>query len=93
MGHLYDKTMKRISTLQENGYSVTTMWECEFDKLVKNDKNFKGVIGSLSIPTPLDPREALSGGRTNALKLYHKALDGESIRYYDIKVILNYVYF
>ena len=34
-------------------------------------------------PECLDPREALFGGCTNMLKLYHQVADGERVRYYD----------
>ncbi|KAL0151605.1 hypothetical protein M9458_053088 [Cirrhinus mrigala] len=34
-------------------------------------------------PERLNPRDALFGGRTNAFKLYHKAAEGEVIRYVD----------
>lgn len=33
--------------------------------------------------TPLTPRDALFGGRTNALKLYHKCQQDEQIKYID----------
>ena len=36
------------------------------------------------VPEPLDPREALYGGRTNAIKLYHKPTNGEELDYVDI---------
>ncbi len=93
MGYIYDLTMLRLKRLRDNGYSVTTMWECEFDELVKQDPSMQAAIDSLHVDQPLDPRAALAGGRTNAIKLYHKVSEDESIRYYDIKVNIYLISF
>ena len=41
-------------------------------------------VGHGNIVTPLNPREAFFGGRTNAIKLYHKAENDEEIHYSDM---------
>lgn len=38
----------------------------------------------MDIVTPLDPREAFFGGRTNAIKLHHKVQGDEEIHYKDM---------
>jgi hypothetical protein len=86
MGAVYDNTMERVAALKNEGYNVVTVWECEFENTLKTDEVVRGLVDSFDIRPPLNPRDALFGGRTNAIKLYHEATPDESIRYYDIKV-------
>lgn len=39
MGELYDKTMAREIILLELGYVVTTIWECDYRRILKNRKS------------------------------------------------------
>ncbi len=43
------------------------------------------------IKTPIRPREALQGGRVNAIKLYYEAPEGEHIAYLDVTSLYPYV--
>ena len=52
--------------IKSQGYRLTEIWECEFDRLLRGDvgiaeyvKNHPMVRGK-----PLEPRDALTGGRT-----------------------------
>ena len=40
---------------------------------------------------PLNPRDALFGGRTNAIKLYHKVADDQRIYYSDFTSLYPFV--
>jgi hypothetical protein len=88
MGVVYDDTMERLSSLRNSGYHVVTMWECEFENILKTDDGVRQVVDSFNITPPLNPRDGLFGGRTNAVKLYYEVNEDESIRYYDIKVYI-----
>ena len=48
-------------------------------------------MDQLAIVTPLNPCDAFCGGRTNAVKLYHHAEEGEEIDYYDYTFLYPYV--
>ncbi len=41
--------------------------------------------------SPLNTRDALCGGRTEAMRLHHKAGDGETIKYVDVMSLYSYV--
>ena len=41
--------------------------------------------------SPLNTQDALSGGRTEAIRLHHKAGDGETIQYVDVISLYPYV--
>ncbi|XP_063418064.1 uncharacterized protein LOC134700765 [Mytilus trossulus] len=50
-----------------------------------------GVQNSVNYVNPLEPRNAFSGGRTEAFKLYHEAKDGEQIKYYDVTSLYPFI--
>jgi len=41
-------------------------------------------FNAVDIVSPIGPREAFFGGRTNAIRLYHKCKPGEKIKYVDV---------
>jgi hypothetical protein len=65
------------------------MWECEFKKILAADKELASYLEThpLILTLPLNPRDSLYGGRTNATRLYYKAdyMNGEDIKYLDVK--------
>jgi hypothetical protein len=65
-------------------YKIIQLWEHQFnhDKLV--DAHLRDWIKKQEIVEPINVRDCLYGGRTNALVLYHKCRPGEQIKYYDI---------
>jgi hypothetical protein len=67
------------------------MWECQFDEMIKQNEEIRNFVDSLKYDMPLAPRDALYGGRTNAIKLYHQAGLGEIIKYLDIKSLYPWV--
>jgi hypothetical protein len=51
------------------------IWECDFDILVETDELMKQIVNDeTELKPPLNPRDALSGGRTNAIALYYKGI-------------------
>ena len=73
MGLVHSKHLARIEEIKKlmPDYNLVEIWECEFSK--KNQLTHE----------PLNPREALFGGRTNAVKLYHKCTGTDTIKYMD----------
>ena len=81
-GVLYGQFMSKVNKLEVRyGHEVEVMWECEWLQRKKNDSSVQAFLQGYRKPERLDPREALFGGRTNALKLYHQAAAGEKVRY------------
>jgi G:T-mismatch repair DNA endonuclease (very short patch repair protein) len=82
----YVRTMCRIEQIKRSGYKVTVMWECEFDEagIVQQKPEF--LTHPVVHNTPLT-RDALYGGRTEAMCLYYyKARDDETIEYCDMSL-------
>ncbi len=48
-------------------------------------------MSNYDAPERLNPRDSLFGGRTNALKLYHKASEDERISYVDFTSLYPFV--
>ncbi|KAI4891164.1 hypothetical protein NFI96_009541 [Prochilodus magdalenae] len=65
------------------GLEVEVMWECQWANAKRFDLDVVTFMSTYTQPERLKPRDALFGGRTNAYKLYHKASEGEKIRYLD----------
>ena len=62
----------RRNKLVATGYGYEEMWECKFKKKLKEDEEAREFVEGISYVTPLEPRNAFYGGRTNASKLYFK---------------------
>ena len=63
---LYDKTIEKKRYLENLGYTYQSIWESDFDKPCQDNPNMKSIIESLDFVTPLEPRDAFYGGRTEA---------------------------
>jgi len=80
---------KRITELfRREGYTVMEKWECDFKREMQEDDEVKSYFEShpTTRKPPLVLRDALCGGRTSAIRWYHKAdLDrGERIKFVDV---------
>ena len=78
--------LSRIKNITENmkNYKIIEKWECEFEQDKKRDQELIFFLKNIcNISDPINPRDALFGGRTNAFKLYHKCKSDEKIKYCD----------
>ena len=91
MEDLYTQTMEKRHYIESNGYSYICIWECQFKKELETDVTMKHYIESLELVTPLEPRDAFYGGRTEAFKLYEEAHQGNQIKYYDVTSLYPFV--
>jgi hypothetical protein len=65
-------------------------WECEFDDgILARHPELK--THPLVQQTPLNTRDALYGGRTEAMRLHYRVREGEKIRYCDVMILYTYV--
>jgi len=74
----YERTMSRLEQITRAGYQVNVQWEFEFEE--------KPVLLTQPVvrQTPLRTRDALYGGRTEAMRLHHKVRENETIQYVDV---------
>ena len=81
MGELHEQTKTKNKKITDLGYNLVEMFECD----LKNDNTFKkwSKNNKVDIVTPLNPRDAFFGGRTNISKLKYDFKDGEKGRYVD----------
>ena len=84
MGTVYKRHEKRIYFIKSKCRELIEIWECEFDILEFKNRN-------IEFTEPLNPRDALFGGRTNALKLYFKCDGDQKIYYSDFTSLYPYV--
>ena len=84
MDQLYNRTLEREKVIRKLGYSLRTIWECEFDEKVKSDYSYRMLTTNTPVGPRLDPRDALYGGRINATVLHYKCKDGEKILHDDV---------
>lgn len=90
-GLLYTRTRTREEYLKGLGFVVRTIWEHEWNDMLKNNEDLKRFLADSNLPTPLNPRDAFFGGRTNATCLYYKPKQGEQILYYDFTSLYPFV--
>ena len=88
----FEATKTKKSRLEAAGWMVRSMWECQW----KRDKematgSFKAWLERWETVTPLEPRDAFFGGRTNAVRLHHHSEDGETIHYQDVTSLYPWV--
>lgn len=86
MGEMYRLTQIRQAKLTEalNG-NYFAVWECDFDRVFQTSDELREFASSLDLPPPLRVREALDGGRTEAIYTLHdcQTEKGDKIRYLD----------
>ncbi|PFX12181.1 putative DNA polymerase [Stylophora pistillata] len=85
---VYRCTQDKIQLLRDRGYHVIEIWECQWEKMKKEREDVCAFVQNLDLSTPLNPRDAFCGGRTNTIRLYHRE---EVIRYYDFTSLYPWV--
>ena len=91
MQDVYEQTQQKMKQLQALGYNVVEMWECEWDHLKETSPDIQTFVDSLQFIKPLNPGDAFCGGRTNAVKLYHRVTPGQKIHYIDYTSLYPWV--
>lgn len=90
---LWQATIAKAQILRTEGYTVETMWECQWRKLKKQDDDIISFMANYQQVPPLNPRDAFFGGRTNAVCLYHivDPTTGEKVFYIDVTSLYPWV--
>ena len=84
MDEKYQRTLDKEKFLSGSGYTLRTMWGCELDSELHDNKEMAEFFKDVSVIDPLNPRDAFFGGRTNPISLYYQPLVGEKLSYVDI---------
>ena len=82
--------MAGLEQITQAGYQVEVQWECDFDKGILADHS-ELKLHPIVQHSPLNTRDALYGGRTEAMRLHHTAGDGDTIQYVDVISLYPYV--
>ena len=88
---MYELTQKKTEVLRKAGYTVKVEWECNFKRKLETDPELQDMIKDLEWTAPLNPKEALFGGRTGAATLYSKTTEDEEISYVDYTSLYPWV--
>ena len=83
----YERTMLRLEQITRAGYLVKVQWECEFDDAERPEMFAHPIVEQ----SPLRTRDALYGGRTEAMHLHYKSRENETIQYVDIMSLYHYI--
>ena len=93
MDDVYRSTQAKMKFLRDRNFVIQEIWECAWTRAKTNDPDLQAFVASLDFQEPLNPRQVFFGGRTNAVKLYHRAdiEQGEEMRYYDYTSLYPWV--
>jgi len=83
----YEHTMLRLEQITPAGYQVRVQWDCEFDDAEKSQLLTRPIVRE----SPLSTRDALYGGRTEAIRLHYKVQENETILYVDVICLYPYL--
>ena len=88
----YEQTLARIEPIKRAGYHVKFQWECKFDEAKIVEQKPELLLHPIVKHAPLITRDALYGGRTEAMRLHYKVREGEeSVQYCDIMSLYPYI--
>ena len=89
----YEATVAKKQRLEAAGWTVETKWECQWKNEVKRaEGDLSEWLTNWNPVSPLEPRDAFFGGRTNAVRLHHECrVEGETILYQDVTSLYPWV--
>ena len=64
MDERFELTKKKTDVLRKAGYTVKEEWECNFKRKLAAHPELQDMVKDLTWIAPLNPKEALFGGRT-----------------------------
>lgn len=84
MGDLNVETKRWNRRVQQCGYTLKTIWECEWEEQVKENLEIKQHVQRCAVDNPIEPRSALYGGRTETFRLHARGSEEVPIKYVDV---------
>ena len=67
------------------------MWESDFDRAVESTDEIKSFTEHLELASPLQPRDALFGGRTETFTLHAQEDEDTNIKYFDVTSLYPFI--
>ena len=84
--------MSGIEQTTAAGHTVKVKWECDFHTAKIVEKKPELLTHPIVRHSPLHTRDALYGGRTEALRLHYKIAENEEIiQYCDVMSLYPYI--
>ena len=83
-------TLDKMRLIQDKEFSYESIWECQFDQCKVNE-DLKSMTVASEIVSPLEPRDAFFGGRTEAFTLFSQADRERKINYYDVTSLYPFI--
>ena len=88
----YEQTLSRIEHIKRAGYQVKIQWEYKFDEAGIVEQKPELLVHPFVKHAPLITRDALYGGRTEAMRLHYKIREGEeSVQYCDVMSLYPHI--
>ncbi len=84
MGDLAMETKRWNKRVKQCGYKLVMIYECEWNHQIKSHPLIKEHVDRLGINDPITPRDALYGGRTEAICLHAVGDEDHPIKYIDV---------
>jgi hypothetical protein len=69
--------MARFAQITQAGYKVVVQWECDFDETILADHP-ELKTNPIVLHEPLNTRDALYGGRNEAMRVHYKIAEGDN---------------
>lgn len=91
MKDLNERTKRIEAAVRSEGYKVVTIYECEWDKMVRQDDQINQFLKELDIPARLNIRDSFFGGRTSGFKLHSVCDENHEIHYVDVCSLYPYI--
>ena len=82
----HNKTMQRENILRGEGYTIESIWECQWLEMKRNLSN-RGEIEDAAKAQNIKVRDALFGGRCETFKRYVKCI-GKQKYFFDVVYML-----
>lgn len=81
-----ENTRSKVERMRTLGYTVVEMWECEFDRMKKENREISNYIKNhpLRSKETIDPRLAFYGGRCENPKNFYQITPSQEIHHLDI---------
>jgi G:T-mismatch repair DNA endonuclease (very short patch repair protein) len=89
----YEETEARLKKIEKDGYKVISFWGCQFRKLLRQNPSLENELSVHPYVknSPINIRDALYEGRTEATKTYYRVKQGEEIHYVDVISLYPYI--
>jgi len=83
--------MSRLEQITRSSYLVKFQWECDFDDSGVVKQKPELLTHPIVQQSLLRNRDSLYGGRTEAMCLYRKARENQTVQYVDVMSLHTYI--